>query len=51
MAKNRFTVDELMEDLRMNGINDIASVKYAILETNGSPILPTPACCRSPRSR
>lgn len=35
MAKNRFTVDELMEDLRMNGINDIASVKYAILETNG----------------
>lgn len=35
MAKNRFTVDELMEDLRMNGINDISTVKYAILETNG----------------
>lgn len=35
MAKNRFTVDELMEELRMKGITDIATVKYAILETNG----------------
>ena len=31
MAKNRFTVDELMEELRMKGV----TVKYAILETNG----------------
>ena len=35
MAKTRFTVDELMEELRLQGIVDIASVKYAILETNG----------------
>lgn len=35
MQKNRFTVDELMEELRMKGITDIAKVKYAILETNG----------------
>lgn len=35
MKKNRFTVDELMEELRMKGITDIATVKYAILETNG----------------
>lgn len=35
MAKNRFTVDELMEELRMKGITDISTVKYAILETNG----------------
>lgn len=35
MAKNRFTIDELMEELRMKGITDIATVKYAILETNG----------------
>ena len=35
MAKNRFTVDELMEELRMKGITDIATVKYASLETNG----------------
>lgn len=35
MKKNRFTVDELMEELRMKGITDISTVKYAILETNG----------------
>ena len=35
MRKNRFTVDELMEELRMKGVTDIATVKYAILETNG----------------
>lgn len=35
MRKNRFTVDELMEELRMKGISDISTVKYAILETNG----------------
>lgn len=35
MAKNRFTVDELMEELRIKGITDISTVKYAILETNG----------------
>jgi len=41
MEKNRFTVDELMEDLRLQGINDISTIKYAILETNGKlSILP-----------
>lgn len=35
MAKNRFTVDELMEELRMKGVTDISTIKYAILETNG----------------
>ena len=35
MKKNRFTVDELMEELRMQGITDLSTVKYAILETNG----------------
>ena len=35
MQKNRFTLDELMEELRMNGITDLATVHYAILETNG----------------
>lgn len=35
MVKNRFTVDELMEELRMKGVSDISTVKYAILETNG----------------
>jgi len=35
MKRNRFTVDELMEELRMKGITDISTVKYVILETNG----------------
>ena len=35
MKKNRFTVDELMEELRMQGVTDLSAVKYAILETNG----------------
>lgn len=35
MQKNRFTVDELMEELRMKGVTDLSTVKYAILETNG----------------
>ncbi len=35
MKKNRFTLDELMEELRMQGIADLSTVKYAILETSG----------------
>lgn len=35
MVKNRFTVDELMEELRGAGITDLSSVKYAVLETTG----------------
>lgn len=35
MKRNRFTVDELMEELRLKGITDISTVKYAILETSG----------------
>ena len=35
MKKTRITPDELTEFLRIEGIVDLASVKYAILETNG----------------
>ncbi len=35
MAKNRLTVDELLEELRIKGYTDISQIKYAILETNG----------------
>ena len=35
MQKNRFTVDELMEELRVNGYTDLNKIKFAILETNG----------------
>lgn len=35
MRKNRFTLDELSEEMRCQGLTDLSSVKYAILETNG----------------
>lgn len=35
MARNRFTVDELLEQLRSQGYSDLTAVKYAILETSG----------------
>ena len=35
MARNRLTVDELLEELRGQGYTDPSAVKYAILETNG----------------
>ena len=35
MARNRLTVDELLEELRAQGYTDLSVVKYAILETNG----------------
>jgi len=35
MARNRFTVDELYEQLRSQGYSDLSSIKYAILETSG----------------
>jgi len=41
MARNRLTVDELLEELRTKGYLDPSAVKYAVLETNGQlSILP-----------
>ena len=35
MRRTRFTVDELIEELRQQSVVDLATVQYAILETNG----------------
>lgn len=35
MHKNRFTPDELMQELRSQGIESFDSISYALLETNG----------------
>ena len=41
MRENRYTLDELLEELRGQGISDIQDVKYAILENSGQlSILP-----------
>ena len=44
MRKNRYTLDELTEQLRKKDILDLAAVKYAILETDGTlSAIPYPA--------
>lgn len=35
MRKNRFTLDELAEELRNQSVTDISTVQYAVLETDG----------------
>ena len=35
MQSNRFTLDELIEELRVQGVTDLTTVKFAVLETNG----------------
>lgn len=43
MRHNRFTLEELAEELRSFGITDITQVQYAVLETNGQlNVLPFP---------
>lgn len=35
MRRTRMTLDEVLEELRLQGYTDLSSVRYAILETNG----------------
>ena len=35
MRRNRFTADELMQELRKQGLFDLSQVEYGILETDG----------------
>lgn len=36
MRDLRFTVDDLLEDLRKSGVFDISTVRYAVMETDGT---------------
>ena len=36
MRRNRFTLDELMQELRNQGVQDLTSVESAVLETSGA---------------
>lgn len=45
MRKNRYTLDELLEELRGQGITGIEEVKYAVLENSGHlSVLPWARC-------
>lgn len=35
LRRNRLTVDELLEELRIQGYSDLTNIKFAVLETNG----------------
>ena len=35
LRRNRFMLDELLEELRAQSVTDLTTVKYAVLETNG----------------
>ena len=50
MKKTRMTVDDVMEDLRLQGVFRLENVEYALMETNGkisvlqrAEVLPAPA--------
>ena len=44
MFKNRFTADELMQELRAQGITDLSRIEYGVLETNGKlNVIPYPS--------
>ena len=44
MHQNRFTVDELLQELRKQGMFDLSQVEYAVLETDGRlNVIPYPA--------
>ena len=44
MRANRFTADELMQELRKQGLFDLSQVEYGILETDGRlNVIPYPA--------
>ena len=44
MRRNRFTLDELMQELRSQGVTDIRTIEYAVLETDGKlSLLRSPA--------
>lgn len=51
LRRNRFTLDELLEELRAQGVTDLETVKYAVLETNGqlSVLLRADASPATPR--
>ena len=45
MRRNRYTLDELLEELRGQGISSVADVKYAVLENSGQlSVLPWTRC-------
>ncbi len=47
LQKERYNINDLLEELRVKGYPNIADVEYAILETNGS-LSVIPKSCKKP---
>ena len=48
MLKSRLTIDELISQIRQNGVFDLSEVDYAILEENGKMTVIPKAIYRQP---
>ncbi len=51
MRKSRISIDELISQIRQNGIFDISEVDYAILEENGKITVVPKSICRPPAAK
>ena len=51
MRRARLSLDELMAQLRQNGISDISDVRYAILEQNGKITIIQNAATKPPSAK
>lgn len=51
MARNRYTLDELLEELRQQGYADLEDVQYAVLENSGRLSILPRAASRPPAAR
>lgn len=51
MRRTRMTMDELMEELRLQGYTDLSDIKYAVLETNGQVSILPFSCAMPPTAR
>ncbi|MEG2338200.1 MAG: DUF421 domain-containing protein [Clostridium sp.] len=50
LRKQRFNLDDLMEEIRLNGYSDVEDIQYAIMETSGKISL-VPTYSKSPVTR
>lgn len=51
LRRTRMTMDEVLEELRLQGYTDLSAIKYAILETNGQLSVLPYAAQRPPSAR
>ncbi len=51
LAKSRFNIEDLLEELRINNYPDIGDIEFAVLETNGQLSILPKTCARPVTAR